>query len=338
MSTDRDSNKSGARRGPIDPLGRRRGSAAAQKEVSPEAARAAGADSVRRLILAAVEDDPEVRDAVRLLVAADVRVAVDEAEVRLGDRIQGILTSIPGQIGSVVAGFTGAINKAAEGAENVSHPRAFKFALVAILALFVGVVYLLVQNVRDVTVRNDFRVEMNGLVDQAALSVAATGELRTDIDANQSALTFLQTEQERDTAFRNTYEAFDFPSRIDGFNEEIGGIRMEMAELRREMDEGFEGMRRGQDRIRHRVAPIEAVSLTNRTRFYRSDLDRMAGETCGNEESLRVRRSFANWHVRSCTDGYNGTKYRLWCGQYHKGQSPGMSYSSCTSTSPHSSS
>ena len=112
---------------------------------------------------------------------------------------------------------------------------------------------------------------------------------------------------------------------------------MEMAEMRREIDQKFDGMQRGQERIRHRVAPIEAVSLTNRTRFYRSDLDRMAGENCVDEPDYSVRRSFANWHVRSCKDGYNGMAYRLYCGQYHKGQSLGMSYSDCSSTSPHTS-
>jgi hypothetical protein len=301
-------------------------------------ARKAGTDAIKRLLLQAVNEDPEVRDAVRLLVAVDVRVAVDEAENRLGERIQHLLTSVPGQIGQVIAGIPGLLTKATDSVSEVQHPRAFKLALVAILALFCGVIFLLVQNVRDITVRNDFRGEMAGMVDQAAQSVLATSDLRDDINSNQTSLASLLEDQSLDNAFRHSYEAFDFPSKIDDFNEEIGGLRMEMADMRREMDEKFDGMQRGQDRIRHRVAPIEAVALTNRTRFYRSDVDRLAGTHCTDEPDYRVRRAFANWHVRSCTDGYNGVNYRLYCAQLHKGQSPDMSYSSCTSTSPNQSS
>ncbi len=329
----------------MSPLGKRRSVTRSKSAVDPKAnaeeapdARRAGTAAMRQLILNAVQDDPDVRDAVRLLVTADVRVAVDDAESRLGHRIQHVLTSIPGQVGHVLAGIPGMIARAGDSAENVAHPRAFKLALIAILALFGGVIFLLVQNVRDVAVRNDFRVEMTGMVDQAAQSVLVTTDLRNDIDENQSNLASLLEDQGLDNSFRQSYEAFDFPSRIDDFNEEIGGLRMEMADMRREMDQRIDGMQRGQDRIRHRVAPIEAVSLTNRTRFYRSDLDRLAGTHCTNEPDLRVRRSFANWHVRSCTDGYNGTEYRLYCTQFNKGQSPDMSYSNCSSTSPHQSS
>ena len=276
--------------------------------------------------------NPRVQEKILRIVRPELGLQVQNAEQRLGARLNSVVlamkSNMANAVGNAVINFGSVGRQAAS--RVAGYPPTFKLALVAVFALFCAVCWLCVEHVRGVSVRAQQRVAMEGLLDEARATVAQTDELRADITSNTEAVQHLLEATGRNTEFRQSYEAYNFPAQIDDVREELGALQLEIAALHQNVANARRDMRQ----VAHRVAPIEAVTLTNRTRYYRGPLDDLAGSTRCVEASLRYRRNVPDWHVRTCTDGFNGEEYLLWCAQEFKRKPLEERYSGCTSTNP----
>lgn len=275
--------------------------------------------------------NPDARWEILSLVSHEMGRQVDGVEQRMGARMQDLARAVRSRmaeaVGTAVINLGGAGRQAA--ASVASYPRSFKFAMVAVFALFCAVSFLCVEHVRGAVMRAEERDAMYVLLDEARTTVAQVAGAQEEIDTHGRAITGLIDATERNTAFRKTYEEYDLPVQMSTMQLLLGDMQTEIEDLRTHVDARMRRSERATQEVAHRVAPIEAVTLTNRTRYYRGPLDEMASTRC-TEAERSVSRASPDFHVRTCTDGFNGQEYQLWCAQKHRGER----FSGCTSTDP----
>ncbi len=311
------------------------GSRARQPLTNPGAQ--AGPGLTTRQLLWLLNNDPVTRAAVLSLVSREMGLHVKGVEGRVGAQMEQLARSVKSNVTETVGAAIVALGDTSQRAASsvARYLRSFKLVtLAAVFILFCAVAYLCVEHVRGATVRADERDTMHELLDEARMSVLEVAGAREEIATHGRAITGLLDESGRNTAFRQSYEAFDFPVQIDDIQTQLGVLQLEVATLREDTHAQLRANRRDTREIAHRVAPVEAVVLTNRTRYYRGPLDEMAGTRCS-EATRGARRASPDFHVRACTDGFNGQEYLLWCAQEHRGKPPELQFSGCTSTNPY---
>lgn len=279
---------------------------------------------------------PDVRRAILTIVSHEMRRQVEGSEQRMSAHLESLTRRVKSGIAEAVGSTLMTLGDSGRrAASNVAgYPRSFKFALFAVFALFCAVSYLCVEHARGAMVRAEERAAMHELLDEARTSVAQVAGAQGDIAMHGQAISGLLDATERNTAFRQSYEQFDFPAQIDDIQTQLGVLQLEVANLREDTHARLRLYRRDVQTVERRVAPIEAVTLTNRTRYYRGPLDEMASTRC-TEAKRSASRASPDFHVRACTDGYNGQEYLLWCAEEHQGALESERFSGCTSTDPY---
>lgn len=293
---------------------------------SDEARIEAGVKGLIPALTRALERDPLVREAVRDIVLRDISIAIDTSELTLRE-------SLERQMGAVL----GAVHKTARVAtSSVRSPRAFRAMVAAVVVLFVTVAFGSVAFVRDIAARSSLRGEMAGMVEEARGVARENTAIREDVGALQGGIRDLESRQSQDDELRSqvTGDLSSFRVELDNLGAALASLQNDVSDTERELREELSKTRRDQSSLAGRIAPVEAVTLHNPARYQRSELDRMAGEQCRDEADAHVRRAYPSWHVRSCRDGWNDAQYRMWCAEFHRGQSPDMQFSGCTSTAP----
>lgn len=306
-----------------------------QPRTNPGTAQLGPGTEAERL-LQLLRTSPDARLEILSLVRHEMGRQVDGVEQRMGARMQNLARAMRSGMAEAVG--TAVINLGGAGrqmATNVaSYPRSFKLAMVAVLALLCAVSYLCVEHVRGAMVRAEERDAMHGVLDEARATVAQVAGAQEEIATHGRAIAGLVDESARNTSFRQTYEAFDFIGQVDGLQTQMATLQLTVEEMREDTDSRFRASRRATQEVAHRVAPVEAVVLINRTRYYRGPLDEMAGTRC-TEAKRSVSRASPDFHVRACTDGFNGQEYLLWCAQEQRDAPAEERFSGCTSTDPY---
>lgn len=316
---------------PTEPVGRGgTGPGPRQARTDPGASQLGPGTEADRLVQL-LRTNPDARWEILSLVSHEMGRQVDGVEQRMGARMQDLARAVRSRmaeaVGTAIINLGGAGRQAA--ANVASYPASFKFAMVAVFALFCVVAYLCVEHVRGAMVRAEERETMHELLDEARISVLQVAGAQEEIATHGRAITGLLDETQRNTSFRQSYEQFDFPAQIDDVQTQLGVLQLEVAAMREDTDSRFRASRRATQEVAYRVAPVEAVVLTNQMRYYRGPLDEMASTRCS-EAKRSVSRASPDFHVRACTDGFNGQEYLLWCAQKHRGER----FSGCTSTDP----
>ena len=261
---------------------------------------------------------------------------VKGVEGRVGAQMEQLARSVKSNVTETVGAAIVALGDTSQRAASsvARYLRSFKLVtLAAVFILFCAVAYLCVEHVRGATVRADERDTMHELLDEARMSVLEVAGAREEIATHGRAITGLLDESGRNTAFRQSYEAFDFPVQIDDIQTQLGFCNWKSQPCGRTRTRNCVQTGGTRERLRIAWRPLRPW-FSQTARYYRGPLDEMAGTRCS-EATRGARRASPDFHVRACTDGFNGQEYLLWCAQEHRGKPPELQFSGCTSTNPY---